>query len=60
MELYCKLDLHKYHPEIEDYFMCAAFEAVDRLVEVHVISGSVTIIKLTLECLHIYLKTVHD
>lgn len=58
MELYCKLDLHKYHPEIEDYFMCAAFEAVDRLVEVHVISGSVTIIKLTLEGLHIYLKTL--
>ena len=40
--------------------MCAAFEAVDRLVEVHVISGSVTIVKLTLECIHIYLKTVHD
>lgn len=40
--------------------MCAAFEAVDRLVEVHVISGSVTIITLTLEGLHIYLKTVHD
>ena len=38
--------------------MCAAFEAVDRLVEVHVISGSVTIIKLTLEGLHIYLKTL--
>ena len=35
MELYCKLDLHAYHHEIEEYFMSAAFEAVDRLVEVY-------------------------
>lgn len=34
MELYCKLDLREYHVEIDEYFMTAAFEALEKLVEV--------------------------
>jgi len=34
MELFCKLDFRTCHHEIGEFFMSAAFEAVENLVEV--------------------------
>ena len=35
IKLFCTLDLSTYHKDIGDCFMSAAFEAVDRLLEVN-------------------------